>query len=125
MSQQDGRFVVQVLVTQHVPGELLAMLQIKLGGIETEGEKLPGDVHLQFIAAERILRGAGQLAQGLHLVQLPGHVHVAGTGIAVQLQQELLRPPVGAGRPGACRRPKGDRQPDTYATKETHAGIIG
>ena len=85
--EKDGSLVVAVGIIQRAKGQFLAMLQVLLGGIETEREIFRGDVHLQIELPPGIGRGAREFAESVHLVLLAGDMHVPGGHVAVQFPE--------------------------------------
>ena len=126
MAQLDGSPVVALLVPQRVLRQFLAMLQIGLGGIETECEILAGDVHLQFVPTLRIVDGAAKLAEGVHLVQLAGDIHVPGGDVTVKLPQQFTGGTVQAATlPARGGQQDGNRTGQTDGYLHAHSTKIG
>ena len=124
MSQADGSQIVAVAVVQAVQSQCLAILEVSLRGIEAEREILRSDVHLRLIAHRRVGRGGGQLPQGVHLVELAGHIDIPRSHIAVQFVQQLPRRPVKAAgaRTGTRKQGKSQNRQRQEKTEAVHGG---
>ena len=96
MPQLKGSLVLEFRVPEP-GGQFLAMLKIRLRGVETEGEILGGHVHFQIEPAGRVLGTAAEFTESIHLVQFAGHVHFPRFHEAVQFVQ---LPPKVSVRPG-------------------------
>ena len=126
MAQLDGSPVVAFPVLQRIQGQFLAMLQVGLGGIETEREELLGDVHLQFVAPLGVIDGAAEFAQGVHLVQLAGDIHVPGGYVSVQFAKQFPGGTVQvATRPACGGQQDGGRAGQTDENLRAHSTKIG
>ena len=126
MAQLDGSPVIALPVLQRIQRQFLAMLEIGLGGIETEREVLVGDVHLQLVQPLRIVGGTAELAKGVHLVQLAGDIHVPGGHIAVQFVEQSPSGMVQTVTVAACGdQQEDDRTGQTDANLRAHGTKIG
>ena len=123
MTQHNGSLVVAFYVP-YLQGQGLAMFQVRLGGIETEGEILLGRQHLQLIAPGRVRSTLGQVPVNVQLVLLLGGIGFPEGQVAVQLVHQLPGLFVQA---GGCKA--GDGHPSRqrqkrYPLAQTHIAKI-